>query len=105
MVKWNSQVLGWPTALAIVAALLATELAPVVFGTGENATVDWGFMYVTMRFMLVPAACIIHVAISIIRAFLHRGSPLKANIRLLSSTALTASLLYYLFAHPMPMFV
>jgi hypothetical protein len=42
--------------VVLVAAVLITELVPMAYGTGEAATVDYGFFYVTMRFILLPIA-------------------------------------------------
>lgn len=33
---------------------LLNELLPIVFGTGKNAIWDWSFIYVTMRWILIP---------------------------------------------------
>ena len=44
----------WAVAAGIPALALFAELLPVVFGTGEKATWDWGLLYVTIRFVLLP---------------------------------------------------
>jgi hypothetical protein len=31
---------------------------PFLFGEGTNAMWDWGFIYVTLRFVLLPPACV-----------------------------------------------
>lgn len=36
------------------------ESLPFIFGSGGNATWDWGFLYVTIIFALIPIACVIH---------------------------------------------
>ena len=38
---------------------LITELLPVVFGTGGEAKFDWGFSYVTLRFVILPVISLI----------------------------------------------
>ena len=42
----------WIT-FAFVMAGAATELLPIVFGTGPNASWDWSFLYITLRFILM----------------------------------------------------
>jgi hypothetical protein len=76
----------------------------LILGTGERAVVDWSFAYVTMRFILLPALCIIHVVANFIRAFIEHESTPRARFISMSSAALTGTLLYFLFAHPLPLF-
>lgn len=46
---------GWlSAALVLVAATAGNEALPLLFGTGERATCDWGFLYVTLKFVLLP---------------------------------------------------
>jgi hypothetical protein len=45
--------------MVLAGAIVVTELCPVVFGTGTGATVDYGFFYVTMHFVLVPIASLV----------------------------------------------
>jgi hypothetical protein len=48
---------GWILASSFIAlGSLLTELAPVVFGTGAEARLDWSLGYVTMKFILLPLA-------------------------------------------------
>ena len=104
VLKRLAQLSGWPAALVIVGAFLVTECAPLILGIGERSVVDWSFAYVTMRFILLPAASIIHVVANFIRAFIKHESTPRARIISMSSAALTGTLLYILFAHPLPLF-
>jgi hypothetical protein len=45
-------------AALILVGSLATESCPLVLGTGRDSSLNWGFPYVTMRFVLLPAASI-----------------------------------------------
>jgi hypothetical protein len=50
-------------ATVVAAGLLflssvATESLPLILGTGRHARLDWGFAYVTMRFILLPVAAL-----------------------------------------------
>jgi len=45
-------------AALILVGSLATESCPVILETGRHAQINWGFPYVTMRFVLLPAASI-----------------------------------------------
>ncbi len=58
----------WLTALGICIVALAAEFLPVVFGAGEAATWDWGFLYVTLHFIALPVAFALHVAAAVILA-------------------------------------
>jgi len=67
------ELLNWPGAVGLVAFGLLPELLPFLFGTGEKATWDWGFPYVTLRYVLLPPACLFFLVGGILRAV--RGPP------------------------------
>ena len=46
--------LGWTIAIAIPVLAVATELMPAAFGSGEKAAWDWSFLFVTMKFVVLP---------------------------------------------------
>ncbi len=52
------RVIGWPAALAILAAAAVTELLPLA---SLPLTDSRGFLYVTLHFILLPLACVCHV--------------------------------------------
>jgi hypothetical protein len=51
--SWGRRIC-WVTAAAIPTLWLFAELLPVVFGKGYQATWDWSFLYVTIRFVALP---------------------------------------------------
>jgi hypothetical protein len=54
---------AWVLALAVVAGTVAAELLPVVFGTGDRASWDWSFVYITLRFVLLPVVSVVDLLI------------------------------------------
>jgi hypothetical protein len=45
-------------AVLLFLSSVATESLPLILGTGRHARIDWSFAYVTMRFILLPAAAV-----------------------------------------------
>lgn len=48
---------------AIILGWVCAELLPVIFGTGFGARWDWSFIFVTAKFVLLPAISVIDLAI------------------------------------------
>jgi len=94
---------GWPFALLIVVSLAVTESLPFIFGTGYNAKWDWSFIYVTMRFILLPAACLGHAGWNIYRIIKSRKE--KLQIIQFSSVVVSVGYLISLYFHPLPLTV
>ena len=61
----------WIVAAAVIAGTLFAELLPEVFGKGEKAVWDWSFLYITLRFVLLPLISIVDLLIIIPIAY-HR---------------------------------
>ena len=60
-------VLVWTIACVLmVTGALVTELAPAVFGAGDQAVVDWSFGYVTMKFVVLPGASLLLVVLVLV---------------------------------------
>lgn len=90
---------AWGAAIGVAVLASITELLPVVFGTGSEASADWGFTYVTLRFVLLPSVCLIlifSVAVGLVGLA-------SSEERLLSLSALVvpASYLALLWFHPL----
>jgi len=92
---------GWPFALLIVALLAVTEALPFIFGTGYNAKWDWSFIYVTMRFVLLPIACLAHLFLNLLRIIKSRKE--KLQIAQFSSVVVSVGYLVLLYFHPLPL--
>ena len=52
---------GWPGTASVLGVVVLNESLPLVFGTGYNARWDWGFPYVTDRWLLVPILAFGHL--------------------------------------------
>ena len=94
---------AWSAAIGVAAVALLTELLPVVFGTGANAKLDWSLTYVTLRFVLLPPACLVLVFCIVVGAF----RPASRRECLLSVSALVVPVGYLvlLWLHPVFLFV
>ncbi len=51
---------AWPAAFALLLLALVTELIPLLGGCGAEAAFDWGLLYVTLHFVLLPVAAAVH---------------------------------------------
>lgn len=87
---------GWPAALSLVVLAAFTELLPVLFGAGLHARWDWGNIYVTLHFVVLPAACIAHIVANGIDVMRMGGSCRQRLLRM-SSTLLPAGYLFFLY--------
>jgi hypothetical protein len=94
----------WRWSLGVAVAAVATELLPVLFGTGEEVTWDWSFSYVTVRFVLLPAFCAVHLllgAIFIVRWIRQRP---PVSVAPAVSVLVSAGYLLALRIYPLPWF-
>jgi len=96
--------IGWPAATIIAATILAVELLPVVFGTGENAGWDWGFLYVTFRFVILPLVCAIHTAANLLFLGFSSERPAIERLRQFASVIVTGAFLGISYSYPLPLF-
>jgi len=92
--------LAWPFAILIVALLVVTEALPI-FGTGPSSKWDWSFTYVTMRFVLLPAACIAHAGMNLFRIIQSRKK--KPQIKQFSSIIVSLGYLISLYFYTLPL--
>ena len=60
---------------AVLSVLCVVPIAlPYFFGTGSNATWDWGFIYVTLRFVLLPLGCAFNLIYAVVVAVRSRDA-------------------------------
>lgn len=60
---------------AVLSVLCLIPLAlPYLFGTGWNAKWDWGFIYVTLRFVLLPVGCAFNLIYALVVAVRSRNA-------------------------------
>ena len=94
--------LAWPFALLILALFAMTEVLPMLFQLGSSATADWfSFVYVTLRFVILPLASLAHVGLILFRITKPRLDKLK--IKQISSALVSVGYLFLLYFHPLPM--
>jgi hypothetical protein len=83
-------------AVIVIGVGIANELLPILFGTGSHARWDWTFVYVTLRFIVVPTVALLVLALSLAR--LPRSRSAAARTRscaaLLCSAAIFWSWIY-----------
>lgn len=91
---------GWLAALLILALALATEMLPIVGGTGEDARLDWSFIYVTMHFVLLPLACAAHIAWNTGVLAFARARVLRERLKTAVSMLIPVAYLALLWARP-----
>lgn len=63
---WEGEGFGrllWWLCGALVVVAAGTELLPVIFGTGPRVPWEWGFTYVSLRFVLLPLLCVMHLVL------------------------------------------
>ena len=95
----------WATAVAIPLLALFAELLPVVFGTGEKASWDWSFLYITIRFIVLPLggllAGAIALGISLVSGARSWRRSRPATVLLVIAIAYDVAL----YLNPMPFFI
>lgn len=96
---------SWPAAITILAIIIIVEAVPLVLGTGEAAIIDWSFFYVTFRFILLPAACALHVVINVVLLFVRRKRPLGSRLFDFASILVSVCFLVMWFLYPLPFFL
>jgi len=70
-----TRIASWNALLGIGMLFVLNELLPVVFESGENAAWDWSFIFVTLRFIVVPSASVLYLAANIALAAKEKQFP------------------------------
>jgi len=90
--------------MVILALLIVVEVLPILFQLGSPATADWiSFIYVTVRFGILPIACLAHAGMILFRIIKPRDEKLK--IAQISSAVVSVGYLLLLYFHPLPLTV
>ena len=89
---------GWPAAIALIGLAAIGEMVPLASGTGVDATWDWGFLYVTLHFVLLPIACFAHLGFRLRALKTQRPRPMAS---ILASGFVPLCLLTLLYFHPL----
>jgi len=82
-----SRAAGWQALMGVYALFVLNELLPVIFGSGENASWDWSFIFVTLRIIIVPLAVLLCLGANVAAAI--REKRLSSPIVLRSIGAAT----------------
>ena len=85
-------------ALSILVLAFVAEGLPLIFGTGVNAKWDWGFIYVSMRFVVLPLICLIHLCLFLFQMSKHKNGAL--HVRNIGPLVVSIGYLVLLFFHP-----
>lgn len=91
---------GWPAALVILGVALVLELLPYIGGTGEEAHFDWSWMYVTVHFIVLPIACLVHIIVNVYRFGVLFRSQRPAAVLSVLSSAIPVGYLLLLYLYP-----
>jgi hypothetical protein len=89
---------GWPFALLIIFVIVVTETIPVILGAGYMARWDWGFLYTTMHFVLLPITCLAHASLNFNRVI--RSKREYQEIIQFASVVVSLGYLLLLYLHP-----
>jgi len=98
------RLVAWPAATIIAVTILVNELLPFLHGTGERAVFDWGFFYVTFRFILLPLACGAHVIVNTGVLVFSRRNPLGKRLLRFGSVVVSFAFLAISYFYPLPLF-
>jgi hypothetical protein len=76
--------------MGIYALFVLNELLPVIFGTGENASWDWSFTYVTLRVIIVPLASLLYLGANVAAVTREKRLSLPIVLRAIGAVTLVA---------------
>jgi hypothetical protein len=85
-----SRAAGWQALIGIYALFVLNELLPVIFGSGEDASWDWSFIFVTLRFIIVPLASLLCLGANVVAAARQKRLSLPIVLRSIGAATLVA---------------
>jgi hypothetical protein len=85
-----SRVAGWKALMGICAVFVLHELLPAVFGSGERASWDWSFIFVTLHFIIVPLAALLCLGANVAVATRRKWLSLPIVLRCVAASTLVA---------------
>ena len=94
----------WWLCGGLVVVAVGTELLPVIFGTGSKAWWDWSFLYVSLRFVLLPLFCVAHLLLVGVFLLVYGLSETVTSAWPASSAAAPAAYLLSQWLYPLPWF-
>ena|SRR5687768_7293921 len=93
----------WIGSCAVMLGWALIELLPVLVGTGHEAKVEWGFLYVSMRFILLPVASLAILGIILVGTVAAiRGGDSRRAVGLSAAALIPAVYLVVLLMEPLP---
>jgi hypothetical protein len=84
----------------ILGIALLIELLPIVAGTGEDARFDWGWLYVTAHFIVLPLVCAVHIVVNLYRLKVLFHAQRPRALRAALSLAIPVGYLVLLYLSP-----
>lgn len=97
--------MGWPAAILILLLVIVTESLPYIFKTGDQATWDNGFLYVTLHFVVLPVLCFLHFLWNTIgQIVLAQKKGLRVSFSIISSAIVSAPYIVTIIVYPYPFF-
>jgi hypothetical protein len=85
-----SRAAGWQALMAIYALFVLNLLLPVIFGTGEDASWDWSFTFVTLYVIIVPLASLLCLGANVAVATREKRLSLPIVLRSIGAATLVA---------------
>ena len=85
-----SRAAGWPALVSLYALFVLNELLPVVFGSGADASWDWSFVFVTLRFIIIPLASLLYLGANVVVAVRRKRLSLPIMLRWIGAVTLVA---------------
>ena len=102
--RWLSGRALWATSAALCAFCFVPLSLPYLFGTGSGATWDWGFLYVTLRFVALPLACAVYFVYAVLVAWRSKGASTldRCVTAALAPLPLVVLITMYSWRNPLP---
>jgi hypothetical protein len=88
--------------LLLVLVWIASEAVPFLAGTGSDIAFDWSFLYVTLRWFLIPLACVFVAVTSAITFFRTTG---QAKVSAAAKAIIALAIGALQWFHQWPLFV
>jgi hypothetical protein len=86
--------------LTLLGLILVTELIPILGGHGAEARFDWSFAYVTMHFVLLSLASVVHVVWNLGALAINRKGELRERLLQAGSVVVPLAYLGLLYLWP-----
>ena len=96
---------GWPSAGLIIAIYVVSEVMAALYVRSGDMLTDWSFVYVSVKFAIIPLLCAIHIFYNVYRLIRPRQIEAKARVLTFMSVAVPIIYTISLWTYPLPIFV